>query len=338
MDRPSYENLHQQDTLRNICDFMEYTLEVQSFGIEVPSDKKSIIITIDGERRPISNLGTGVEQLLMIGLASIGFPDKIVLIDETELHLHPRSQKRVMKYLDENVQARFIIATHSAAVIDSIDADVIQIVHADGETSGRTIQSSMDKFRAIRDLGHSPSDLLQTRFAIWVEGPSDRIYLNHWISEIDPDLIEGVDYSILFYGGNILSHHSFEDIEADFVKAISFSRNFAVVIDSDRSKSGARLNLTKKRVEAEVENQGGFCWITEGREVENYLSPDLIKVLSKKFKTVGMPRNKYTKLLDATKINKVDFACDAIRYKITEWPLDLKKNVRKLINLILAAR
>jgi hypothetical protein len=122
------------------------------------------------------------------------------------------------------------------------------------------------------------------------------------------------------------------------VKAISFSRNFAVVIDSDRSKSGARLNLTKKRVEAEVENQGGFCWITEGREIENYLCPDLIKLLSEKFKAVKMPRNKYTKILDAAKVNKVDFARKAIENEITEWPLDLKKNVRKLVKLILAAR
>ncbi len=43
---------------------------------------------------------------------------------------------------------------------------------------------------------------------IWVEGPSDRIYLKNWILLLDENLEEGLHYSIMFYGGRLLSHLS----------------------------------------------------------------------------------------------------------------------------------
>jgi hypothetical protein len=43
---------------------------------------------------------------------------------------------------------------------------------------------------------------------IWVEGPSDRIYIRHWLKLADAHLTEEVHFSIMFYGGKLLSHLS----------------------------------------------------------------------------------------------------------------------------------
>ncbi len=336
MDRPDFPDLNLGDRLKLICDFMQHTLEKNEILLQVPTTKESIIISIDGVWRPISSLGTGVEQALMIGLASFGFPGKLVLIDEPELHLHPRAQKRMLGYLNNQEDTQFVIATHSAASIDAVPGDVIQVVHRDGQTVGKLIRSSRERFQAVRDLGHSLSELVQTRFAIWVEGPSDRIYLNHWIEQIDPDLEEGVDYSILFYGGRILSHHGFDDVEGDLVRALSLSRNFAVVIDSDRKNARARINATKSRVKKETETQSGFCWITKGREIENYLNQNVLKTLSGKFNGIHANAGQYGKILNPDKINKVAFARQAIQ-EASEWPLDLRQRVNALVKHIKAA-
>lgn len=102
-------------------------------------------------------------------------------------------------------------------------------------------------------LGYRASDLLQCNAVIWVEGPSDRIYLNHWIRAVAPELVEGVDYSIMFYGGRLLSHLSADDSEvSDFISLRKLNRNVAVVIDSDRCSSRASINTTKQRVSAEL--------------------------------------------------------------------------------------
>ena len=47
--------------------------------------------------------------------------------------------------------------------------------------------------------------ILQANCVVWVEGPSDRIYLKHWIEAVTSELIEGLHYSIMFYGGRLLS-------------------------------------------------------------------------------------------------------------------------------------
>ncbi|MBX3567305.1 MAG: AAA family ATPase [Rhizobiaceae bacterium] len=339
MDRPEYEHISKQKELMEaLCDFMAFCLDCRSVTLQIPTGRKTILININGQVRPISSLGTGVEQILMIGLASIGFPGKLVLIDEPELHLHPRAQRQVMRYLNENVDAQFVMATHSAAILDSVEADIIQIYTEDGESSSKTVSSNRKRYLAIRDLGHSPSDLVQTRFAIWVEGPSDRIYLNHWISRTDNGLNEGIDYTILYYGGRVLAQHSFEDVEKDLVKAVTLCRAFAVIMDSDRRPGKLDINATKNRIRDEVEREGGFCWITEGREIENYLPVAVIEQLATDVRGVNIPTDKLDQILDPSTVSKVDFARKAISIPNEEWPMDLAARVAALVSQIRAAR
>lgn len=44
-----------------------------------------------------------------------------------------------------------------------------------------------------------------------------------------------------------------------------------IVIDSDRTKKGNKLNATKLRVREEFTQAGCIAWITAGREIENYV-------------------------------------------------------------------
>jgi predicted ATPase len=338
MDRPAFDQRHLKERLAEIGNFMAYCLERKSVRIEVPDGRKTIHLNIDGDERTIASLGTGVEQLLMIGLAAIGFGEKLVLIDEPELHLHPRSQKLIVKYLNERVEGRFVIATHSAAILDAIDADVVHLYQIAGGAVHRTLSSNRERYEAVRDLGHSPSELLQTRYAIWVEGPSDRTYLNFWIKKVAPELVEGVDYTILFYGGKVLSHHSFSDDATELVKAISLHREFAVVMDSDRTPERPRINATKSRIVAEVEGQKGFCWLTDGREIENYLPIHVIAEVQKTTRGVSIPKDKRQQVLDPTSVKKTDFANKVVAIHTEEWPLDLKTRVTDLVTRIKAAK
>ncbi len=340
MSSPEFESyLIQREKLEKICDFIAYSLDKKNVKIEVPESKKTIIVTIDGNSQRLSNLGSGIHQLLMIGLASMGFAKKIVLIDEPEANLHPRAQKKIMNYLDKNVDVQFLIATHSAAILDSVDADILHVEHNGRKSSSVHVQSNLQRYDTIRDLGHTPSELIQTNYAIWVEGPSDRIYLNFWISKIAPKLIEGVDYAILFYGGRILSHHSFEDYPEDYVKAISLSRAFAVIMDSDRKELKTRLGTTKIRVRKEIEKSNGLCWITDGREIENYIPQDIVSKL-KNANGVKIPKTKYDKVLvtnTAKKADKVEFAREAVKIEWKNYPLDLEKQIKNLVKEILLA-
>lgn len=144
----------------------------------------------------------------------------------------------------------------------------------------RSVATTIQSLEVLADLGIDASDLLQARSVIWVEGPSDRVYVKRWLELVAPELREGVDYSVMFYGGRLLSHLSLgRDNPAPsdaLIALLRINQHPAVVIDSDRANARGRLNDTKRRVIEECEKERVPCWVTDGREMENYLPGEVI--------------------------------------------------------------
>jgi len=164
----------------------------------------------------------------------------------------------------------------SIFVIDSFSTNPnSQLIHItnDGNVSkSSTILSYKGTKHIIDDLGIKASDILQSNGVIWVEGPSDRNFINKWIELVNPDLKEGLHYSIMFYGGRLLSNLSFDFdwLKKELIPLLKINRNAFVVIDRDGKTIRAKLNQTKKRINEEIGT--GNCWVTQGREIENYLT------------------------------------------------------------------
>jgi hypothetical protein len=78
----------------------------------------------------------------------------------------------------------------------------------------------------------------------------------------------------MYYGGRLLAHLSADDPEhdaGDGIALLRLNRNAIMLMDSDKKKSADDINPTKSRIVAEVNNMGGVSWVTQGREVENYI-------------------------------------------------------------------
>jgi hypothetical protein len=197
------------------------------------------------------------------------------------LHLHPLLQKEFLRFLMEETSNRYILATRSHALMTpGSNCNVVHLWQEEGVARSRTVESTEDSLKILQDPGIDASDLLQARSVIWVEGPTDRTYLNRWLALVAPELREGLDYSIMFYGGRLLSHISLEregfPDPDDLIPLLRINQHSAIIIDSDRSKACDALSETKERVRSECEKSGIPCWITEGREIENYLPADVI--------------------------------------------------------------
>ena len=195
--------------------------------------------------------------------------------------MHPRLQRELLNFLKNETDNKYVISTHSNMLI-APDPAYIRVTHlrlVNGATIPTVVESSQSTLDLLQDLGYSASDLLQANCVIWVEGPSDRVYLNRWIELVAQDLKETIDYSIMFYGGRLLSHLSLErdDCADDLVELLKINQNSMILIDSDKASSRKRIGRTKRRIQQECAKNDVLCWITDGREIENYLGPSVIQ-------------------------------------------------------------
>jgi hypothetical protein len=276
------------ECLRFVLDDPTLALSPESPPTE---DPRNLLVEQGGAVKQLASLGTGIEQLVIIATACIDAEPSIIGVEEPELHLHPVLQRRLLSFLQENTSNQYLIATHSAHILDH---DSATIFHVRRNSSLATYVEAAGDMSAVSgicaDLGYRASDIAQSNIIIWVEGPSDRYYVEHWLRQCDPVLRRGLHYSIMFYGGSIAKHLSSRDpdempIESadDLISLRQINRRMIVVIDSDKTSTGKKLSGPKQRLINELGKleSGGNAWVTWGYTIENYIPLDHLSIVAR---------------------------------------------------------
>ena len=324
---------------------------------------------------PLSKSGSGLKTVILVLLNLLvipKIPDKESLqqykykspftfaFEELENNLHPALLRRLFQYLEDYAvkeKATIFLTTHSSISLDFFGtSDHAQIIHMshDGESARTTtVPTHFGQLKIISELGARPSDLLQSNGLIWVEGPTDRIYLNHWIELYTQDrpqgsLREGRDYQCVFYGGSLLARVQFtspEEEAAELANLFRINPNFFVVCDGDRETEDSDLKPRVKRIREEVEKiDKEHIWITDAKEIENYLPGP---VLSEVTELPSLPNpGQYESWLSYTEkhmqgksIDKVDLAISSTQAQymtreVMEKQFDWKKHMKKIVECI----
>ncbi len=141
-------------------------------------------VTID-EMLP-SQQGTGSRAILPILIKLLNPKIQILCIDEPELGIEPKTQKRlfdlikkVSKGEDKLPKKKIIIATHSHIFIDKDDyKNNFKVFKENNEVKFEAITDTVELQNCVFSLlGNDPSDLFFPSNIIIVEGKSDEVFL-----------------------------------------------------------------------------------------------------------------------------------------------------------------
>lgn len=349
LQNPAVAQQRDKAKFRAIRDFVRAVTSNPAAEIEIPHERDTIHVELDGKVMPIEALGTGIQEVIILAAAATVLDQKVVCMEEPELHLNPLLQKKLMRFLQDRTTNQYFIATHSAALMDTPDAEVYHLEMRNGSTKVERVTSDRHRSRICADLGYHPSDLLQSNCVVWVEGPSDRVYVEWWISSVDPRLVEGIHYSVMFYGGRLASHLSADDDAAkEFILLRRLNRHGVIVMDSDKSAASADINETKKRLIREFDKGPGHAFVTEGREIENYIDPELLRAAIERAHpelTAQANLSKFSNTLKLRNAQGKDAKANKVRVANevrTSGPpnldrFDLRAQITKLVQFIVAS-
>lgn len=172
-----------------------YQGEFRSLGIGKESETKVMneaYIQVIKNNYPIAieQTASGLYEILFLLTTIIGESEKILLLDEPELHLHPTMQKRVLYLLSESKgQSRnqIILITHSPYLVSEqytdttwrfTNTDIGTEIHNLGGVLSE-LDNSVRKKLEIKLTKSDIRSLLFSRGVIFVEGSSDKIVIEH---------------------------------------------------------------------------------------------------------------------------------------------------------------
>ncbi len=150
---------------------------------------------------PYNSLSSGeksiIDLLLTLGMFNVN--DGIVIIDEPELHLHPRLQRQykdIIEKFSKDRKLQIILVTHSPAFVDEVSIPGVIRLYKDDSGNTKSVKSNVEASKTkdlIQYLSYTNSSKIffEDRILL-VEGISDEYFFRAFIEKKFPGESIGV--------------------------------------------------------------------------------------------------------------------------------------------------
>lgn len=244
-----------------------------------------------GSKFLVGNASSGEKELLtyLFAIYALNVRDALIVIDEPELHLHPRWQKTLLglfQRLALETGNQFLLATHSAVFVSPSSIEYVSRVYSAEQRSSivRLNSSSLPEPKHLFAIVNSQNNerMFFADKVVLVEGISDRIFFESAFHSLDVTSGTSRTYEVISVGGKGFFAPYVTLLEACKVPyAVIADRDYLKQIGSPEVKELFTLheNEFKKAVIDDPTSKDGESFLVELEQAVSTGSYDGLKSL-----------------------------------------------------------
>ena len=182
---------------------------------------------------PLESCGAGITEALFISTVIVGDEDRVILLDEPALNLHPATQAAAIEEIRSRSENQFFLVTHSPVMIPANGiVQMSRFSQSDGSTHRSALdpkrigQMEIDKLQKELRGSTDTRALLFARAAILVEGETELGALPVWFDRTHARSLEQRGLAVRW----VMGYPNFEN----YVRLLeAFAIPWVIVCDGD---------------------------------------------------------------------------------------------------------
>ena len=254
-----------RDRVYSVTDDIAAAIGEQVSDVFANTERNELLVRIDGRSFGISELGSGISDVVSCLVGAYILKPAWILIDEPESHLHPKVQQRFVETLSRYATHGLVLATHSVGLARAV-ADQMYWVERTGDTSTvRSFTPEMPLVQAAGELGWSALREVGYGALLLVEGATDVPVAHQFLRMYG---LAGHVYVMHLGGGAMAS----ESTLAELPQLKALAPKVYAILDSETPHQGAACAPERSKFKSAFDAHfpPENCLLTERRAIENY--------------------------------------------------------------------